>query len=147
MNKHLLSVVGFIVVSFAVQGLNHFVINKTHYDNIDFAREEPVLVLGFLAMIIQGLLLSYAMTKIVSSGSLLRDGLLVSLSFGLFLASYIALAEPAKYAAPSIFSWFLTEGLASTIQFLIYGFVLGFIHRKFGSRPNIRSPGMPMSSG
>lgn len=131
MIKHILSVLAFMVVSFAVQGLNHFVINKSHYEKIDFARTEPVLALGFITMIIQGLILSFAMTKIVSTGSLVRDGLLVSLSFGLFLASYIALAEPAKYAAPSISSWFVTEGLVSTIQFLIFGLVLGFIHRKF----------------
>lgn len=131
MVTHLLSMVAFMVVSFAVQGLNHFVINKAHYDQIDFARAEPVLLLGFLAMIIQGLVLSFAMTKIVTSGSFFKDGLLVSLAFGLFLASYIALAEPAKYAAPSIASWFLTEGLASTIQFLVFGGVLGWVHRKF----------------
>ena len=131
MTKHLLSVLAFIVVSFAVQGLNHFVINKAHYDKIDFARSDPVLALGFLTMIIQGLILTFAMTMIVTSGSLLKDGLFVSLSFGLFLASYIALAEPAKYTAPSIPMWFLTEGIVSTIQFVIFGLALGFIHRKY----------------
>ncbi len=131
MTKHLLSVLAFIVVSFVVQGLNHFVINQAHYENIDFARAEPVMALGFLAMIIQGLILTFAMTRIVSTGNRLQDGLLVSISFGLFLAVYIALAEPAKYAAPSIPSWFMTEGLASTIQFLIFGVVIGLIHRKF----------------
>lgn len=131
MTKHLLSVLAYIVVSFAVQGINHFGINKAHYDKIDFARAEPVFSLGFLAMIIQGLVLSFAMTKIITFSTPIKDGLFVSLSFGLFLASYIALAEPAKYAVPSIPAWFLTEGLASTIQFVIFGLALGFIHRKF----------------
>lgn len=131
MTKHLLSVFAFIVVSFAVQGLNHFVVNKSYYEMIDFARAEPVLPLGILAMVIQGLILSFAMTRIVTSGSVRRNGFLVSLSFGLFLASYIALAEPAKYVAPSITLWFFTEGLVSTIQFVLFGFVLGFIHKKY----------------
>ncbi len=131
MTKHLLSVFAFIVVSFAVQGINHFVVNKSYYEMIDFARAEPVIPLGILAMVIQGLVLSFAMTRIVSTGSVRRNGFLVSLSFGLFLASYIALAEPAKYAAPSIPSWFLTEGLVSTIQFVLVGFVLGFVHEKY----------------
>ncbi len=30
MTKHLLSVLAFIIVTFAVQGLTHFVINKAH---------------------------------------------------------------------------------------------------------------------
>jgi hypothetical protein len=131
MTKHLLSVLAFIIVSFAVQGPNHFVINKAHYDEIEFARAEPVMALGILTMIIQGIILTFAMTKITSAGALLNDGLLVSLSFGLFLAVYIALAEPAKYAAPSIPSWFMTEGLVSTIQFVVFGVALGLIHRKF----------------
>lgn len=131
MIKHLLSVIAFMVVSFAVQGLNHFVINKAHCDKIDFARTEPVLALGFITMVVQGLILSFAMTKIVTTGSLVKDGLLVSLSFGLFLASHIAVAEPAKYTAPSISSWFITERQVSTIQFIIFGLALGLIHRKF----------------
>jgi len=134
MLKHLLSVLGFIVVSFTVQGLNHFVINKAHYDAIEFARAEPVIALGILAMIIQGLILSLAMVKVAPNGANVKDGLLVSVAFGLFLASYIALAEPAKYAAPSILSWFLTEGLVSTIQFVLFGVVLGLIHQKLAGK-------------
>lgn len=131
MLKHILSVAGFMVVSFAVQGLNHFVINKAHYEEISFTRSEPVLWLGILTMIIQGFILTFSMTKIASDGVRIADAMLVSLAFGLFLASYIAMAEPAKYAAPSIQSWFMTEGLVSTIQFVVYGIVLGLIHKHF----------------
>ena len=131
MTKNLLSVLAFMVVSFAVQGLNHFVINKAHYANIEFARAEPVMELGLLAMAIQGFILTFAMSKITASGALIKDGLLVSLSFGLFLAAYIVLAEPAKYAAPSISSWIMTEGIVSTIQFAVFGVVLGLVHQKF----------------
>jgi len=115
-----------------VQGLNHFVINKAHYDEITFARGEPVMWLGIATMAIQGLILSFALMRIAPSNPTIANGMLVSLSFGLFLASYIAMAEPAKYAAPSITTWFITEGLASTIQFVVFGLVLGFIHKKFG---------------
>jgi len=128
--KHLLSVLAFIFISFAVQGLNHFVINRDHYDAIEFARTDPVLALGIVTMIIQGLVLSFAMVKFAPKGASITNGLVVSLAFGLFLGSYIALAEPAKYAAPSIPSWILTEGFVSTIQFVLYGLILGFIHRK-----------------
>lgn len=130
MAKHLLSVLAFIIVTFGVQGINHFIINKSHYANISFARAEPIMVLGFLSMIIQGIVLTTAMTKIAPTGATIIDGLTVSLAFGLFLAVYIAFAEPAKYAAPSISSWIMTEGFVSTIQFVIFGVVLGLIHQK-----------------
>ena len=131
MAKHLLAVLAFIIVTFGVQGLNHFVINKDYYASIDFARAEPVMILGFVSMITQGLILTLALSKIAPNGATIKDGLVVSLAFGLFLAVYIAVAEPAKYAAPSISSWFITEGLTSTVQFLLFGVLLGFIHQKF----------------
>lgn len=133
--KHILSVIGFMIVTFAVQGLNHFVINEAYYANIDFARPEPVMALGFLTMIVQGSILSFALGYIAPIGATMKDGFKISLSYGLFLAAYIAWAEPAKYAAPSIPGWMLTEGLASTIQFTIFGLLLGFIHRRFSRIP------------
>lgn len=119
------------MVSFVVQGLNHFVINTNHYANIDFARLEPLMALGFLTMVVQGFILTFALARIAPGGATIKDGMAVSLSFGLFLGFYIAVAEPAKYAAPSISSWMVTEGVASTIQFVWFGLVLGWIHQRF----------------
>lgn len=124
-----------MIVTFAVQGLNHFVINEAYYANIGFARPEPVMALGFLTMIVQGSILSFALAYIAPVGATIKDGFKISLSFGLFLAVYIAWAEPAKYAAPSITAWMLTEGLASTIQFIIFGLLLGLIHQRFSQKP------------
>ena len=130
MAKHLLSVLAFIAVSFSVQGLSHFVINKEYFAGISFMRNDPIMPMGFTTMIIQGLIMSLAVTRLAPSGGTVRDGVTVSLAFGLFLAVYIALTEPAKYAAPSISAWFMVEGLASTIQFVLFGFLLGLIHHK-----------------
>lgn len=129
--KHILSVIAFMIVSFAVQGLNHFVINTEYYANIGFARPEPLMVLGFLTMTVQGGVLTLALGHIAPLSVRIKDGLMVSLSFGLFLGIYIAVTEPAKYAAPSIPAWIITEGLASTTQFILFGIVLGFIHQRF----------------
>ncbi len=133
--KHSLSVVAFILITFAVQGLNHFVINVEHYANVEFARPEPVMALGFLTMIVQGSILTLALGYVAPMGARIKDAMIVSLSFGLFLGFYIAVTEPAKYAAPSIPVWILTEGLASTIQFTLFGYVLGLIHRRFTKVP------------
>ncbi len=131
MVKHILSVIGFMLITFAVQGLNHFVINRVHYANIDFVRPEPVMALGFLTMIAQGSILTLALAHIAPNGATIKDGLKVSLSFGLFLGFYIAVTEPAKYAAPSIPGWIWAEGLASAVQFVLFGLVLGFVHQRF----------------
>ncbi|MBV1867075.1 MAG: hypothetical protein KUG69_04095 [Marinosulfonomonas sp.] len=130
MAKTFLTVLAFIVVSFGVQGLSHFVINADHFAAIGFIRAEPVLPMGIAAMIVQALIFSFVMPRLWPSGATIRQGVIVSACFGLFLASYIVLAEPAKYAAPSIPAWMTIESLASFVQFGVFGVLLGLIYRK-----------------
>lgn len=125
-----LTIVAFIIVTFGVQGMSHFVINVEHFSKIDFMRPEPVLPLGFSVMIIQALIMGLVMSRLWPGGATIKQGLSVSACFGLFLGSYIVLTEPAKYAAPSIPAWMLVEGIASFTQFAIFGVLLGFIFRK-----------------
>lgn len=127
--KPILTVLAYMVVSFGVQALSHFVINAEHFASISFIRPDPVLPLGFAAMIVQGLIFSVVMLRMWPDGATIQHGLAVSASFGLFLASYIALAEPSKYAAPSIPAWVLIESIASFVQFSVFGLLLGLIYR------------------
>lgn len=129
MTKTLLTVFGFFVVTFGVQGLSHFVINKAHFDAISFARAEPILPMGFAAIIIQALIFSFVMTRLFPDGASFGQAVTVVACFGLFLASYIVLAEPAKYAAPSVWAWVRVEATASTLQFASFGMVLWLIYR------------------
>ena len=131
MTKHLISVLAFMGVTFGVQGVSHFLLNKDHFAEIGFLRESPIMPLGFAVMIIEGLILSLALTRLAPTAPSLRDAMMVSLAFGLFLGSYIALTEPAKYAVPSILDWIKVEATASTVQFGVFGVLLGLIHRKF----------------
>lgn len=133
MIKHFLSVLAFVIVSFAVQGVSHFVINEAHFATIGFARAEPILALGVLVMVLEGIILTFALSAYKPNASI-KHGLMLSLAFGLFLASYIALVEPSKYDVPSIIDWIKVEATASLVQFLAYGLILGYIHSKFQSK-------------
>ncbi len=130
MTKHLLSIFAFIIVSFGVQGTSHFVINKEHYAGIDFMRIDPIVALGLLVMLAQGVILTLALSRFSPERVTIHDGVKVSLAFGLFLATYIAIVEPSKFVVPSISAWFMIEGLASVIQFSVFGVLLGLIHQK-----------------
>lgn len=130
MDKHVLTILAFVLVTFSVQGLSHFVINADHYASIGFLRADTIMPLGFATMIIQALVLSLAMSKLWPDGASIKHGLVMSACFGLFLASYIVLAEPAKYAVPSIPAWMMIEAVASAIQFGVFGVLLGLIYRR-----------------
>ena len=131
MTAHILSVLAFMAISFAVQGTSHFVLNKAHYDAISIMRAEAIIPLGLLTMVVQGVILSLALQLWKGSDVSLKDGLIVALGFGLFLGVYIAVTEAAKYDVPSIADWMRVEALASTIQFTVFGLALGFIHKAF----------------
>ena len=131
MTKHILSIFAFMLVTFGVQGLSHFVINKSHFDAVGFLRPEPIIALGFLVMILQGGAMSIALHGWKGSNVTLVDALLVAFVFGIFFISYTAFSEPAKYTVPSVFAWARIEITAGVIQFGISGFLFGLIHSRF----------------
>lgn len=104
-------------------------INVDHFATVTFMRADPILPLGLAAMVLQALVMSFTLSRHKPEGASLRDGVLVSVAFGLFLAAYIVLVEPSKYAVPSITTWMTVESAASSVQFILFGFLLGWIHR------------------
>lgn len=131
MIKHTLSVLAFMVITLAVQGGSHFWANKAHYDALTFTRDQPIMLMGIAAMIIQGIIMTTALHIWRGPDAQLGQGILIAVAFGLFLSSYISLAEPAKYAAPSILQWIRVEAVSTILQFGTFGILLGLIHRKF----------------
>ena len=50
MKRHLLSTLGYIVDTFAVQAASHFGLNRGHYAAVSFMRPDPIFALGILGM-------------------------------------------------------------------------------------------------
>jgi hypothetical protein len=132
MQKHLVSVLAFMVVAFAIQGLSHFAINARFYGSLGIMRPEPVMALGFATMIVQGAVISRALEVWRGADATLADGMRVSVAFGLMMVNYVVLTTPAKYATPDTAQWMLVEGLAGIAQFGLFGLALGAIHQRFG---------------
>jgi hypothetical protein len=124
----------YTVATFLVQGLSHFVVNAEHYGAVSFLRSQPIFALGVLAMVIQGTIFG-VLFPIFTRGreSTIRDSLTFAWLLGAFLVSYEALAEPGKYAVPSIAAWIRVEVSAAAVQFTLFGLLLGLVHR--GSQP------------
>lgn len=125
-----MAIAGYVVATFATQALSHFVVFKAHYDTIPFNTPSPIFALGLASMLVQGAILSWVFVQ-----SSFRDGAMIgalglSWLFGGFLVSYIALAEPAKYAVPDIGAWVLVEIAAGAVQYTLVGLALYFAHRR-----------------
>jgi len=124
----LLTALAYVAATFAVQATSHFVLNADHYRSISIMRTEPLFVLGFTSMLIQGLLFGLLFPVFDGDRKPIRNGLVFSWAMGLFLASYIALAEAGKYVVPSLASWIEVEAGAAAAQFTVFGILLGLIH-------------------
>ncbi len=131
MSKHVLSVIAFIVATFATQAPSHFLINVGHYAEVTYMRKEPIFPLGILSMVIEGAILSYLYSRMPRSGSWIMDGLKFGWLAGGFLVSYIAFGEAGKYQVPSVGSWIGLEVVNAFAQFTLFGIVLGFIHSRY----------------
>jgi hypothetical protein len=124
-----LTVVAYVLTTFAVQGTSHFAINADHFAAIPIMRAEPMIPLGIAAMLIQGLIFAWVYPVYANGASTLRKSITFSWLIGGFLASYIVLGEAGKYAIPSVTSWIAVEAAAAFSQFTIFGVCLGLIHR------------------
>ncbi|HEX9655787.1 MAG TPA: hypothetical protein VGB89_02585 [Bacteroidota bacterium] len=129
MKKIIAGTITYILVSFIVQAVSHFAINQSHYASISFIKQEPILWMGVLTMVIQGALLSHLYTYYCQGDSTAKKGLIFGLMTGLILVSYIALVEPSKYDVPSVSSWITVEGIAGIVQFSLFGILLGLLFR------------------
>ena len=129
MRALILTVVGYMICTFAVQGTSHFVLNVDHYAAIPHLRSETIVVFGVASMAIQGVVLSlmYRHSTLYSEG--LKGALLAGWALGAVILSYIVLAEYGKYQVESFAAWALVEVSAGVVQFTLAGLVLFFAHK------------------
>ncbi|WP_128755182.1 hypothetical protein [Aquimarina sediminis] len=130
MKKIIFGTVIFILVSFATQSISHFVINIEHYASIPFMRKEPIFILGFLTMTIQGVVLSYLFQFYSDNEVTIQKGLFFGLMISALFVSYPALVEPAKYQVPNVLNWVLVEGIVGIFQFTLFGVLLSLTYKK-----------------
>jgi hypothetical protein len=124
-----LTVLAYVVSTFGVQGLSHFVVNTEHYAAIGILRAQPIVRMGLLSMLIQGSIFAGLFPVFNRGPRTIRNALIFSWTIGAFLASYIVLGEAGKYAIPSIGRWIAVELTAAAVQFTLFGLLLGALHR------------------
>ena len=124
----------YIVISFLAQSISHFIINADHYATISFMRAQPIFIMGFLTMIMQGIVLSYLFLIYTKNEFTLKKGLFYGLIMAIFFVSYPALVEPAKYQVPSISSWILVEASVGLLQFSLFGLLLSIAFQKLNNQ-------------
>lgn len=131
MGKFILSVVVYLILSMIMVSLWHFMLFKEHYESISIVRTEPLMQLGMTTMVLQGCVLAFLFPiySQQATGSVIIKGIKFGLLMGIFLGTYLSLAEAGKYMIPSVSNWIMVEGTLSAIQFTLVGIALGLINK------------------
>ncbi|HSF20201.1 MAG TPA: DUF1761 domain-containing protein [Vicinamibacteria bacterium] len=129
MKTLLLGTIAYLLVTFPLAFVWHLVAFKRIYDELGiFNRQEPIVALGFLVIVIQGLLLSYVYPIFRRSADWTKDGLKFGLIMGLFLWSSQVVAAAAKHEVTSLTAWLGIETIYFALQFTLVGLALGWVY-------------------
>jgi hypothetical protein len=131
LKKFLLATVGYIVVTFVIAAGWHLALFKDLYEALGiFTRKEPLIHLGVISMILQGLVLAYVYPIGYQGGSPVKEGLKFGLLMGIFMGSNAVFAEAGKQQVSSLSTWLILESVYYLLQFSLVGVVIGSIYGK-----------------
>lgn len=114
----------------------HLVTFHENYEQLAIYRQEVIIPLGVLSMLVQALLFSWAYPRLFSTegdrwlSSALRFGCV----FGLIAWSYTVLPVAAKYDMTSVRSFMLLETGFNLLQFLVVSPLIALSYRDSGPR-------------
>lgn len=131
MKKFVLATLGYALVTMIIAAPWHLVVFKELYDSFGiYSRVEPNIPLGFLSMVLQGMVLAAIYPKYHKGGSHYREAMRFSLLMGAFLFSVSTLANAAKMELSPMSTWLGIQAIFHAIQFAACGLTLGFVYSK-----------------
>lgn len=95
-----------------------------------YNRAEPILPLGFLAMIIQGAVMALIYPRFYRGWSHYMECVKFSLLMGVFLFSVSTLANAARIEITPRATWLGGQVVSHLFQFLTCGFALEFVYSR-----------------
>ena len=131
MKKMLFATLAYAIVTMLIAAPWHFVLFKDLYHSFGiYSRIDPIVPLGFLSMIIQGVVMACIYPKYYRGGSHYKEATRFSLLMGLFLFSVSTLANAAKIEVSPMGTWMGIQAAFHFIQFLTCGLALGFVYSR-----------------
>ena len=129
--KYLFATLTFIIVGFIIAFVWHLVIFKGTYVSLKIYTIEPIIALGFTSFILEGLAFVYIFQYFRRGKKPIHEGLIFGLlAFGVLMGGVGALAEGAKHATTSLFTWLILETSFFLISGAILGVIVGLIYGK-----------------
>lgn len=148
MNKKILfATLGYLVVTFALGASWHFAFFPELYHGFGiYSRAEPIIPLGMLSMLPQGLVMALIYPRWYRGEAPLAGGMKFGLLMGLFLFSVSTLANAEKINVNGLGNFILIQAAFHTLQFAAAGAVFGLIFGRLGTNSGPASVGAARST-
>lgn len=128
MNKFVLTVAAYVVLSMCVAVPWHLIWFKDLYHQMGaIGRENPIIALGMLSMLMQGIVIAYLYPKLQENRSPIVEGVRINFILGALVYSVMGPATVAKYQIEPVATFLLYHTAFQSIQFAVTGAAIGLI--------------------
>jgi hypothetical protein len=132
--KIVMATVSYVVLTMAVAYPWHMIWFHDLYVNLGaYTRAEPIIPLGMLSMLVQGIVIAYLYPFFYHGGNPIFQGVIFSLIMGLVVYSVMGFAMAAKIDINPISTYLYYNAIFQFIQYLVTGIALGIIYWKIDS--------------
>lgn len=132
----LIGTVTYSIVTFPLAAIWHAVLFRSLYDRFGYFEGDPSFALGFLTILLQGIILSLLYSRLSLSGGGIAKGLTFAMALGVFFWTSHVLAFVAKQSVRDAPSFVLIESAYLVIQFGLFGILIGTISDRLRARSN-----------
>ena len=124
----------YTLITFPLAVVWHVLLFEEKYKAFGYFQGEPSFLLGFVTILIQGVVLSFLYPFVKFSGKGFVRGLKYSLLIGVFFWSSHVLAFVAKQVIQNAAGFVAMESFYLVLQFGIYGVLIGNIYNRWPSK-------------
>ena len=128
--KLTLGTAAYTVCTFSLAVSWHVLLFEESYESFGYFEGEPDFLLGLLAIVLQGFLLSVLFPMLKIGGTSFRRGIKFALVTGAFFWTSHVLAFVAKQKVPEVSAFIWMETAYLLLQFGLFGLIIGVIHRE-----------------
>lgn len=126
--KFIIATISYVVLSLAIAYPWHLVwFHDLYVEMGAFTREQPIVVLGVLAMFIQGAVIAYFYPFWYRGGNPVWAGIRYSLIIGLLIYTVMGFATVAKFNIVPVYTFLAYHTSFQLLQFTTTGAALGLI--------------------
>lgn len=129
--KFWFGVVAYFVATSVVAIPWHMGVFAEFYANLRVYRQDVIVPLGLISMLLQGVIFSWTYPRLFDTGrnAWFRSGLLFGLCAGLLAWSCLVLPIAAKHHMASVSDFLMIESAFVAVWFLVAGPMMAFAHR------------------